>query len=149
MKYITSSTIASKIIADCLIIGVYNKSKLTSAADDINQSTNKLISRSIRSGDIRTDLGQFKILPSGNYIKAKRLLIIGLGNKNSFGASEFKKANEVAINAILHNKLKSIANYLILEKINQLSEYYKARFSIEAYFSCTYQFNKLKTQSLK
>ena len=149
MKYITSSTIASKIIADCLIIGVYNKSKLTSAADDINQSTNKLISRSIRSGDIRTDLGQFKILPSGNYIKAKRLLIIGLGNKNSFGANEFKKANEVAINAILHNKLKSIANYLILEKINQLSEYYKARFSIETYFSCTYQFNKLKTQSLK
>jgi len=149
MKYLTSSSIAPKIIADCLIIGVYNKNKLSKAADDINKSTNKLISRSIKSGDIRTELGQFKILTSGNYIKAKRLLIVGLGDKGSFGASEFKKANEVAINAILYNKLKSIANFLILEKVNQFSEYYKARFIIEAFFSCTYQFNKLKTQSSK
>ena len=117
MKYLTSSTIAPKIIADCLIIGVYNKNKLSKAADDINRSTNKLISRSIKSGDIRTELGQFKILTSGNYIKAKRLLIVGLGDKGSFGASEFKKANEVAINAILYNKLKSIANFLILERV--------------------------------
>jgi len=149
MKYITSSTTASKLIADCLIIGVYNKSKLSKAADNINRSTKKLISRSIKSGDIRTELGQFKILHLENYIKAKRLLIVGLGDKSSFGANSFKKANEVAINAILYNKLKNIANYLTLEKVNKTSEYYKARFSIEAYFGCTYQFRKLKAQSSK
>ena len=76
---------------------------------------------------------------------AKKIGEVGLGSQESFGADEFKKACESAMNSISGIKLNNFANYLIIEKVKSTNNYYKSRYFVEAYFSSIYQFDQLKT----
>ena len=68
-------------------------------------------------------------------IKADRLLIVGLGDKDSFGHDEFRRVNQAAMNAIKNIKLSNFANYLFLDEAPNTKDYYKGRHFIESYFS--------------
>ena len=145
MNYTTSKKSAAKISSDCLIIGVYNKNILGEAADDINKNSNNLISNYLKDGDLTTSLGDHRILTSIHNISAKRLLVIGLGDKDDFGIKELKKANEAAAKAMLNYNLKNIANYLTLEMKDSPSFYKGVRHSIESLHNNLYEFNELKS----
>ena len=112
MNYRTSTESASKISTDCLIVGVYKNNKLSIAAEDIDKNCDGFILKLLKNGDLLTGLGEHKIIHGVSNINAKRLLIVGLGDSDTFGLNELKKANEVLTAAIRNCKLKSIANYL-------------------------------------
>ena len=145
MNYVTSLKSASEVKTDCLIIGVFNKNNLGIAAKNINDVSENIITKLCKSGDIDTAIGSTKIIHSAKNIKADRLLIVGLGDKDSFGHDEFRRVNQAAMNAIKNIKLTNFANYLFLDEALNTKDYYKGRHFIESYFSSIYQFDQLKT----
>tara|TARA_B100001057_G_scaffold98994_1_gene95696 strand:- start:8169 stop:9665 length:1497 start_codon:yes stop_codon:yes gene_type:complete len=145
MNFVTTKTAADTINTECLILGVFREKMIGETAKYIDKISKKSISKLITSGDIKTGLGSTKIINNLESVKAKRVLIVGLGNRDSFEADEYKKACESAMKSISGIKLNNFANYLIVEKVKDLNNYYKSRYFIEAYFSSIYQFNQLKT----
>ncbi|MBT7275760.1 MAG: leucyl aminopeptidase [Woeseiaceae bacterium] len=149
MNYIPSKKSAVEISSDCLIIGVYNKNILSVAAEIINKNSNNLILNYLDDGDLISNIGEHRILTSVKNINAKRLLVVGLGDKEEFGIKEFKKANETAAKALLGYNLKNIANYLTLELKDSNIFYQGVRHSIESLHNNLYEFNELKSTSKK
>ena len=147
MNYRTSTESASKISTDCLIVGVYKNNKLSIAAEDIDKNCDGFILKLLKNGDLLTGLGEHKIIHGVSNINAKRLLIVGLGDSDTFGLNELKKANEVLTAAIRNCKLKSIANYLTLEFKGTVDACFIARQSIEPFLNNLYQFNEMKSKA--
>ena len=147
MNYMTSTETASKISTDCLIVGVYKNNKLSIAAQDIDKNCGGFILKLLQNGDLLSGLGEHKIFHSVKNISAKRLLIVGLGDSNTFGINELKKANEALTIAIRNCKLKSIANYLTLETKDNADSCLIARQSIEPFLNNLYQFNEMKSKA--
>ena len=145
MNFVTTKTAADTINTECLILGIFRGKMIGETAKYIDKNSKKSISKLIASGDIKTGLGNTKIINNMEGVKAKRVLIVGLGSQESFGADEFKKSCESAMNSISGIKLNNFANYLIIEKVKSTNNYYKSRYFVEAYFSSIYQFDQLKT----
>ncbi|MFQ3333907.1 MAG: leucyl aminopeptidase [Woeseiaceae bacterium] len=147
MNYMTSTESPSKISTDCLIIGIYKDNNLSIAAKDIDKTCDGLITKLIKNGDVSPMLGEHQMLHFVNNINAKRLLILGLGDRSKFSINEFKKVNESAAIAIRNNKLNNFANYLTLEIKDKPNTYISARQSIEVILNNLYQFNEMKSKA--
>ena len=147
MKLSTTILEANKKSCDCIIIGIYKKGILGEGAKQIDNSTKGYLTSLIKSGDISGDLGTHLLLKDIDKIKAKRILILGLGKKTSFDTASFRKTIQITANLIKKSKIINITSYLNLEELNDANSYYRARFTIETFVSSLYQFTIMKSDA--
>lgn len=145
MEFFTTTSTASRRAADCIIVGVYEKGELGSAAADIDAASNGLISRHARDGDISGRAGTSLLLPAVPGTRAKRVLVVGLGQKKDFGIAQFRQATETAISQVKGSKVGDIVSYLTLEEIAGSSPYYLARYTVESTGNALYSFGAMKS----
>ncbi len=86
MEYFTTTSKASQHAADCVIIGVYKRGKLGAGAADIDTASKGEICRLMKSGDVSDSLGHAVVLNNVTGVRAKRVVVVGLGNPADFGA---------------------------------------------------------------
>lgn len=84
----------------CLLVGVYEQGALSSAAAQVDSATGGLIKRHVDSGDITGKVGSTVLLFAPEGVKAKRLMVVGLGAQKSFDGARFKKVNLEAARAL-------------------------------------------------
>ncbi len=145
MKYFTTTSKASNRAADCVFVGVYNRSKLGHGAADIDSASNGAIRDLIKSGDISTELGRCTVLTNVDGVKARRVAVAGLGKPSALDAIGFRKAVGACTKALRDTKTKQILNALTLESVKSCSPYYLARHSVEAISDVLYEFNQMKS----
>ena len=97
MEYFTTTSKASRRAADCVIVGVYERNKLSSGAEDINTASKGEIRNRIKSGDVSAAVGRCAILTNVPGVKADRVAVVGLGKSTKLNATSFKKAVSAAI----------------------------------------------------
>ncbi len=145
MDYFTTTAGAGRLASSCIIVGVYDRAKLGIAAEEIDTATGGAIAEMIREGDVSTHLGHCAVLQNPDGVKAKRVVLVGLGNPANFGVRQYRKAVAAAINAVRHTKIKDIANYLALENVDGTSPYYLARYAVETIGNVLYKFDEMKS----
>jgi leucyl aminopeptidase len=145
MEFFTTTSAASRRAGGCIVVGVYEKGKIGRGAADIDAASKGLIKRHIKDGDISGRSGTSILLPAIPGVRSRRVLVVGLGKSGDFGVTQFRRANETAVNLIKHSKVRDIANYLTLEDVAGCSAYYLARYAIETAGGCLYSFNEMKT----
>jgi len=145
MKYSTTASAASRRAGSCIIIGIYERGGLGEAATDVNKASKGQILKQIKLGDLSGELGRARLLMSVVGVKAQRVLVVGLGKKSSFGASQFRKANDAAVSALNSSKIPDVTNYLTLEDLKGVSPYYLARYSVQTLGDGLYRFNEMKS----
>ena len=145
MDYFTTAGAARRLASSCIITGVYAGGKLGIAAQDINSATGGQLAERVRQGDISTSLGSCTVLPALPGVKAKRVLVAGLGERDEFGISQYRKAIAAAIAAVRHTRIRDIANYLMLEDVRGTSPYYLARYAVETIGNSLYRFDEMKS----
>jgi leucyl aminopeptidase len=145
MDYFTTTAGAARLASSCIIVGAYERGKLGIAAEEVNSATHGKIADMIRAGDVSTDLGSCTVLQNPDGVKAKRVLLVGLGDPAKFGVSQYRKSIAAAVKAIRHTKIKDITNFLALENVNDTSPYYLARYSVETIGDVLYQFDEMKS----
>jgi leucyl aminopeptidase len=145
MEYFTTTAGASRLASSCIIVGAYERGKLGIAAEEIDSATRGKIAAMIRQGDVSTNLGSCTVLPSPDGVKAKRVLLVGLGSPAKFGISQYRKSVAAAMKAVRHTKIKDIANFLSLEDVNGTSPYYLARYAVETIGDALYHFDEMKS----
>jgi leucyl aminopeptidase len=145
MEYITTTRAASRLAADCLIVGIYDRGKLGAAAADIDNAAKGWLADHIRAGDLSTDRGRAAVLPAPKGVKAKRVLIVGLGKASDFGPKHYRQAISSAMAAIRDSKVRDIAVGLMLEDVGGSSAYRLARHTSETIGNALYRFDEMKS----
>jgi len=99
MRYLIKGGSPDKIESDCIVVAVWDKGRLSNEAKILDLACNKLVSKLVRSGDITGKLGETRLIHNPPGIKAKRILIVGAGDK--------KKLNGASISKLLSTALKT------------------------------------------
>lgn len=145
MKYSTTTSAASRRAGSCVIVGIYARNKLGSAAIDIDKASKGHIRKQIKLGDLNGKLGQCRLLNSIDGVKAQRVLVVGLGKANLFGVMQLRQATNAAMTLLKSSKIADVTNYLTLEKIKGVSPYYLARYSVQTIGESLYRFTEMKS----
>ncbi|MGB5690293.1 MAG: leucyl aminopeptidase [Woeseiaceae bacterium] len=145
MEYFTTTSNASRRVVDCVIVGVYERNKLSAGADEINTASGGEIRKRIKSGDVSATVGRCTILTNVPGVGANRVAVVGLGKPSKLDATTFRKALTAAFQSISQTKAKSVLNCLTLEAVDGGSPYYLARHTAEAANDVLYRFTQMKT----
>ena len=145
MKYFTTTSNAARRAADCVIVGIYERGKLSAGATDIDAASGKHLTALFKSGDLSASPGSCRILTSVLGAKAKRVAVVGLGKSSTLDAKVYRKAVAAAINALDGTKTRSILNTLTLEDVAGSDPYYLARYSAEVLGDTLYRFTEMKS----
>lgn len=145
MDYFTTTGVASRRAGGAIVIGVYEKGKLGTAASDIDTATGGALARMLKSGDISGRLGRSRVLHSLDGVRAKRVVVAGLGKAGAFGVKQFRKATASAIRALDGYQVQDVVSYLTLETVAEVSPYYLARYTVESIGNTLYRFQEMKS----
>ena len=145
MEYFTTTSKVSRRATDCVIVGVYERGKPGVSAADLDEASKGEIKRRIKSGDISSCVGRCCILTNVPGVKADRVAVVGLGKSSKLDATAFKKAVTAAATAISQTKAKQVLNALTLEAVADMSPYYLARHTAEAFHDVLYRFDQMKS----
>ncbi len=145
MDYFTTSSAASRRAAGAVIVGVYERNKLSEAARDIDEASKGYLRKLQKNGDISGALGKCTVLVSVDGTRAQRVVVVGLGKASEFGVRNFRKANAAAIGALDNHKLGDIVSYLTLEDVAGTNAYYLARYTVQTFGDALYRFEQMKS----
>lgn len=145
MEYFTTTSKASRRAVDCVIVGVYERGKLGGGAADIDSASKGEIRRLLKRGDLSAQLGRSVVLTNLRGVKAARVVVVGLGKRNAFGASEFRKALAAAMQSLSKSKTRQLLNCLTLETVHSTNLYYLGRHTAEVIGDSLYRFTEMKS----
>ena len=91
MTFQASKDALDKHISDCLVVGAF-EGKLTTTAEALDKTLNGQLIALVKSGDITGKAGDVFALHNVEAIKAKRLVIVGLGKEDKYNLDGLRKA---------------------------------------------------------
>ncbi|MDJ0916266.1 MAG: leucyl aminopeptidase [Woeseiaceae bacterium] len=145
MDFFTTTSKASRRAADCIIVGVYERGKLSAGAADMDTASKSALTGLYKSGDLPSAVGKAKVLNGLDGVRARRVVVAGLGKSSQFGAKQYRAAVAAAMQALTGSKVQTVANYLSLEDVQGLDAYYKARHAVQAIGDSQYTFQQMKS----
>lgn len=145
MQYFTTTSNAARRAVDCVIVGAYERGKLSVGATDIDKASGGELRRLIKSGDISTKPGRCVVLTRVSGVRAPRVAVVGLGNSGKLDARKFVLAVTTAARTITDSKCSQVLNTLTLETIVDSDTYYLARYSVQAIGDVLYRFTQMKS----
>ena len=86
MKYSLKAGAVTKINSDCVVVLAWSTGGLTEEAASIDAASSKALSKLKKSGDFHGKLGEISLLHGVSGISAKRVLLVGGGEKSKFDA---------------------------------------------------------------
>ena len=130
----------------CVIVGIFESRRLSTAAKAIDTVSKKHLSNLIRRGDMDGNKGQYLLLHNVPGMIADRVLLIGCGKERDI--------NERNYRTIITNSIQALKNTGSLDGVNYLSELmikgrdhkWKIKQAVQAAQHCLYQYDELKTK---
>ena len=145
MEMFATTSAAHRRASSCVIVGVFDKGKPGPGVEDIDSASGGQITRLIRGGDISGRAGNTRMLSDLPGVRAKRVLIVGLGKKSEFGVPAFRRAITAAINSIRGTRITEVVSYIGAEEVTGADAYYLARYTVETIGASLYSFHETKS----
>ncbi|MDX1499340.1 MAG: leucyl aminopeptidase [Woeseiaceae bacterium] len=145
MDYFTTTGRPSRRAVDCVIVGVYDKDKLSAAAADIDAASKGVLRELIKGGDASGEAGRVAILRDLDGVRARRVAVVGLGKYGEFDVRQFRRATSAALRAIAKTRATQVLNGLTLEPVDGCDAYYLARYTAECVGEVLYRFTAMKS----
>ena len=145
MEMFATTSAAHRRASDCIIVGVYANGKPGDGAADVDTASQGLIGKLVKQGDISGRPGTSLMLTRVDGVRAKRVLVIGLGKVSEFNIAAFRRAVTTAATQIKGSKINNLVSYLGLEPVAGTSPYYLARYTLESIGNVLYTFSDTKS----
>ncbi len=100
MQFTTTSDAPVSVATDCLILGLGDDRKFSSAMTAVDQACDGLLSKLLKSEDLPTKIGKTLLLHAVPGIAAKRVLIAGMGKAKKLDRAAFFNAVRAAGKAL-------------------------------------------------
>lgn len=147
MEFFVKSGNPDKQRSGCVVVGVFDRRSLSSAAETIDKVSGGLLSSVMRRGDMDGKLGQTLLLQRPANLLCDRVLLIGCGRERNFDEAAYRKA--VAAAATELDKLGSIdaVSYLSELRIKGRSPAWKVKQGVIGTISNFYRFEHCKSET--
>ncbi len=136
-------TLASK----CLVVGVYSgrKAKLSPAAEGLDKASRKHLSEIVAKGDISGEAGSTLMLYDVKYLRAERVLVVGLGAEKEVNALALRKAGDAVARACNTAGIKAADISLFDRNYDDMGVRRMVRNVTEAIVLANYRYDETKS----
>lgn len=136
---------ASQQRTACAIVGIYAQGELSLAAKNLDKAGGGLLTRAIRNRDISGDAGEILLLTNTGKLPCQRILLVGLGTKNTFDRRAFRLATRTALATVAKAKYPNATLHLSAESVSDADPYRRARLTVEIWAEVSYRFVAMKS----
>ena len=145
MEMFATTSAAHRRASSCIIVGVFDPGKPGPGVENLDAASKGYLARLIKRGDLSGRAGSSMLLTDVPGVKAKRVLVVGLGKKSEFGVAAFRRAVSAAATTIRGTKIADIVSYLGAQDVGDADAYYLARYTVETIGATLYSFNESKS----
>jgi leucyl aminopeptidase len=149
MKTALKTSNPVRLATDCLVIAVGAKSKLSEEASEIDKASGKRLSGILSNGDFDGSLGSTLFLHGLAGIKAKRVLLVGCGERAKLSLKEAKKLLSSGAKALLASQAKDAHLALASLTLADADHYWLAERAAQELVEASYTYSTTKSTKAK
>jgi len=146
MDFIVKSGSAEKQRAACIIVGLYEGRRLSSAGEKIDSATNGYLSTILRRGDIEGKLSQTLLLQNVNDSLTDRVLLVGCGKEREFGEIQYRKVITSALQKLSETRAVDAVCYLSELNVKGREIDWRIQQAVQIAADIFYRFDQLKSK---
>jgi len=149
MDFLVKSGSADKQRASCLIVGLFETRRLSSAGEKIDNACAGSLSAILRRGDIEGKLGQSLMLHNLGDSLSERILLVGCGKEREFGELQYRKAVTSALQALRDTHATDAIFYLSELSVKDRGVDWLIQQAIQLHGDIHYRADQLKSKPEK
>ena len=100
MKFTIKHENPGTVKSGCVILGVFERRKLSDAASHFDRTTRGLLSKLLKEGEMDGKAGQTLLVHHPRGARCDRVLLVGCGKSGEFNASAYGKAVATAAQVV-------------------------------------------------
>ncbi len=133
----------------CLIIGVFEKSKLSPSGSEIDRATEKYLSRFLKKGDFSGTIGETYVLHNLPNILAERVMLVGCGAVKDLNPANYLKIIDQSAKTLLTIATANAISCLTELEIKDCDLQWKTNVATRSIVTSAYRSDTLKTQPVE
>lgn len=145
MNFTIKSTSLRNLPTSCLVLGVYQNKLLPDVTADIDKILRKQLTKIIEAGDIKGACGQSMLVHSPKGLRAKRILLVGLGKKADLDRKKYAAVCDHTAQALNKYSLADALLTLTEFPVNETGTDKKGQILAQAFENSVYQYNQTKS----
>ena len=149
MDYFVKSGHPEKQRGGAVIVGVFDRRKLSPAAAALDRASRGAIQAALRRGDLDGKAGQVLVLHKLPHLLSDRVLLVGLGREREFGEPAFRKACAAAARAIRGTGALDGVSYLTHLPVSGRTSHWKVRQSVQVMQDEYYRFDRTRGEKAR
>lgn len=146
MEFCTKSGSPEKLRTSCIVAGIFESRKLSSAAAVIDRASRKHMSKILAAGDMDGKAGSTLLLHGVPGVSAERVLLIGLGKEKVFGDKEYRAAIACAARKLAETGAAEACLYVAALPPKKRDVAWKARQAAIVASGELYRFERMKSK---
>ena len=146
MKFSITTTAPEKLRAECIVVGVFESSHLSSAAARLDKPCGGLLSRLMERDDMKGTIGETRLLHNVLHALCERILLVGCGKRDEFGDAQYRKAITAAVNMLRGTGAREAVICLPELELKARDVAWKIRQAVLAAHNALYRFESHKSK---
>ena len=146
MKISVTSEKPAAIKSGCVILGIFERRKLSPAAAQFDKATKGLLRKVLADGEMDGSIGQTVLVHYPSGAKCERVLLVGCGKPADFNGHAYQQAVEHAAKAVNGCGATDAVSYLAELDVIERTVYQNVRTLIEVARSVAYTPDALKSK---
>ncbi len=147
MNFTIKSGNPEKQRAACVVVGIFESHRLSTAATAIDAASKKYISNILKRGDMDGKMGSSLLLHNVPGTSSSRLLLVGCGKEKELDGNRYRRIVASAINKLKLTGATEAVSYLSELNVKNRDDYWKLRQFVEISQSVSYEFKQLKSKN--
>ena len=149
MKTALKTSNPVRLVTDCLVIAVAAKNKFSAEAKEIDIASGKRLARVLENGDFDCSLGTSLMLQGLEGVKAKRVLLVGCGDKAKLSLKEARKLLVSITKSLLSSQAKDAHLALASLALAGADHYWLAERLAQELEDASYSYSTTKSTKAK
>ena len=149
MKTALKTSTPVRLVTDCLVIAVAGKNKFSAEAKEIDIASGKRLARVLENGDFDGSLGTSLMLQGLEGVKAKRVLLVGCGDKAKLSLKEARKLVVSIAKSLLSSQAKDAHLALASLALAGADHYWLAERLAQELEDASYSYSTTKSTKAK
>ncbi|GAB7563734.1 leucyl aminopeptidase [Methylobacillus methanolivorans] len=147
MEFSIKSGTPEKQRKDCVVVGVFEARKLSTAAEALDRVSDGYLTNILRAGDIDGKPGSTVLLHSIPGVAASRVLLVGLGKERELNERNYRQAVRASIKALGNLEDADVATFLAELSVKKRDVTWCVSQVVEVAEDSTYRFDRFKSKA--
>jgi leucyl aminopeptidase len=146
MEFSVKSGNPEKQRSACVVVGVFEPRRLSERAEQLDRTSDGVLSTLLRRGDLEGKPGQTLLLPNVPGILGDRVLLMGCGRERDLTDTQYRKILATSVNVLNETGSMEAMSYLTELNVKGRDIRWKVRQAVEVTEDALYHFDQLKSK---